>query len=130
MSSDSFASGDQEIQKIIDRLQNSQAFLVDAHAHIHPRIERRIRTAVFERIEERARMADWLLRPLWRPVLAALLPFATGLAFGQSDYLIETPLHLQPEQSIHLVTSIDAADGLLRYFAAQEGGEAEVENVE
>ncbi len=125
MSSDSFAAGDQEI---IERLRSSHAFSVDAH--IHPRIERRIRTAVFERIEERARMADWLLRPLWRPVLAALLPFATGLAFGQSDYLIETPLHLQPEQSIHLVTSIDAADGLLRYFAAQEGGEAEVENVE
>ena len=85
---------------------------------------------MFERIEERARVADWLFRPLWRPVLAALLPFATGLAFGQSDYLIETPLQLEPEQSINLVTSIDAADGLLEYFAAQEGTEPEVENVE
>ena len=125
MSSDSLPSGDQEI---IDRLRSSQEFSVDTD--IHPRIEGRIRQAVFERIEERARVADWLFRPLWRPVLAALLPFATGLAFGQSDYLIETPLQLEPEQSINLVTSIDAADGLLEYFAAQEGTEPEVENVE
>ena len=125
MSSDSLPSGDQEI---IDRLRSSQEFSVGTD--IHPRIEGRIRQAVFEHIEERARVADWLFRPLWRPVLAALLPFATGLAFGQSDYLIETPLQLEPEQSINLVTSIDAADGLLEYFAAQEGTEPEVENVE
>ena len=125
MSSDSLPSGDQEI---IDRLRSSQEFSVDTD--IHPRIEGRIRQAVFERIEERARVADWLFRPLWRPVLAALLPFATGLAFGQSDYLIETPLQLEPEQSINLVTSIDAADGLLEYFAAEERTEPEVENVE
>ena len=125
MSSDSLPSGDQEI---IDRLRSSQEFSVDTD--IHPRIEGRIRQAVFERIEERARVADWLFRPLWRPVLAALLPFATGLAFGQSDYLIETPLQLEPEQPINLVTSIDAADGLLEYFAAEERTEPEVENVE
>ena len=125
MSSDSLPSGDQEI---IDRLRSSQEFSVDTD--IHPRIEGRIRQAVFERIEERTRVADWLFRPLWRPVLAALLPFATGLAFGQSDYLIETPLQLEPEQSINLVTSIDAADGLLEYFAAEERTEPEVENVE
>ena len=125
MSSDSLPSGDQEI---IDRLRSSQEFSVDTD--IHPRVEGRIRQAVFERIEERARVADWLFRPLWRPVLAALLPFATGLAFGQSDYLIETPVQLEPEQSINLVTSIDAADGLLEYFAAEMRTEPEVENVE
>lgn len=125
MRSDVFESGDQEIEETIRRLRSSQEFSDDVQ--IHPQTEHRIRQAVFERIEERARVADWLLRPLWRPILAALLPFATGLAFGQSDYLIEAPLHLDPEQTINLVTSIDAAHGLIEYFAAQEWDENDVE---
>lgn len=119
MSSDSFEPGDQQV---IDRLRSSQEFSID----IHPQTELRIRRAVFERIDEGARVADWFFRPLWRPILAALLPFATGLAFGQSDYLNEPLLRLEPAQSIDLVTSIDAADGLLEYFAAH----VEAEDVE
>lgn len=109
-------------EEILKELRNSRGLSID----LDPRTESKMRRTVFERIDERARFADWLLRPLWRPVLAALLPFATGLAFGQSDYLIEAPLPAGPEQTFNLVTSIDAADELLEYFAAQ----VEVEDVE
>ncbi len=110
-------------EEILEALRNSRGFSID----LDPRTESKMRQAVFERIDERARVADWLLRPLWRPVLAVLLPFATGLAFGQSDYLIEAPLPTDPKQTVNLVTSIDAADELLEYFAAHVDAEVEVE---
>ncbi len=85
---------------------------------LHPIVEARIRQAVFAQVESRPTgFIDWLFRPLWRPVLACLLPFATGLAFGQSDLLHESPLLPDSEPHTHLVTSFDAAHHLIRNYS-------------
>ncbi len=99
---------------IIERLQSAQHVKLDARA------EQRIRKAVLDRISDSSNILDWLLRPLWRPVLAVLLPFATGLAFGQSDYLDDSPLLVKAERSVELLTSLDAAHGLIEYYATEE----------
>lgn len=124
---DSLTSEDQEF---IEQLRASQTTFTDIQ--IDPRTEFRMRQAVMHRIDERSRIAHWLFRPLWRPMLAAFLPFATGLAFGHSDYLIDAPLHLEPEQSIPLVTGIDAADSLIEYFETdvRDETDGELEYVE
>ena len=87
---------------------------------LEPSTDRRIRASVFARIQENGTLFDWLLRPLWRPVLAALLPFATGLAFGQSHYLDESALLMETERSVKLVSSLDAAHSLLEIYAIPE----------
>lgn len=100
--------------EIIEQLRSSTQDELDS------RVEQRIRESVFARIQESSTLLDWLLRPLWRPVLAALLPFATGLAFGQSHYMDESGLLVDAEQSVELVSSLDAAHSLLEFYAAAE----------
>lgn len=100
--------------EIIEQLRSSREVELDATA------EQRIRESVFARIQGSGTLFDWLLRPLWRPVLAALLPFATGLAFGQSHYLDESALLIDAEHSVKLVSSLDAAHSLLEFYEVPE----------
>ena len=105
-------------QDVVERLRTMREQPLDPHAAA------RMRLAVLNRIEQGHGFIGWFLRPLWRPVLATILPFATGLAFGQSDYLSETRMMIELQEPIELATSIDASHNLIEiYFPEQEARE-------
>ena len=98
-------------EALMQRLRAMPEVKLDAHA------QARMRLAVQDRIDQAQGFMGWLFKSLWRPVLAALLPFATGLAFGQSDYLEEARVLVEPEDPVELATSIDAAHSLLEIYS-------------
>ena len=112
MPSDSSSQIDEEL---LQRLRSMSEVQLDAQT------ETRMRIAVLHRVDQGQFLFGWLTKPLWRPVLAALLPFTTGLAFGQSDYLHETQVLIELQDPIELATSIEAAHSLLELYSLHPG---------
>ncbi len=83
------------------------------------RTEARMRRAVLDRIDQEESLPSWLFQPIWRSVLAAIVPFATGFAFGKSDFLDEAQMLIELEAPIMLATSIDTAHSLLDIFTTK-----------
>jgi len=105
--------GTAQDEEILQHLRAMAEPKLDAH------IEVRMRAAVLERISQERGFCCWLFRTWWRPVVAASLPFATGLAFGHSEYLGQAPPFLELETALELATSIDAAHNLLEMYLTE-----------